>query len=100
MTIKTILIVDDTQTDLLNLQSIINSAGYNVISASSGSEAVQRAKKDRPDLIFMDIVMDEVNVTMLAEQLKKTLILQQFQLYLLVLKSKRPIIYGLSVKVG
>jgi twitching motility two-component system response regulator PilH len=61
MTIRTILIVDDVQADLLNLQGMVNSAGYNVISASSGAEAVQRAKSDRPDLIFMDIIMDGVN---------------------------------------
>ena len=61
MTISKILIVDDSQTDLLNLKDIVNATGCQVISASSGAEAVTKAKAEQPDLIFMDIVMGEVN---------------------------------------
>lgn len=61
MTIRTILIVDDAQTDLLHLKGIVDTSGYKVISASSGSEAIKKAKTDRPDLIFMDIIMEGVN---------------------------------------
>ena len=61
MAIDKILIVDDSQTDLLNLKEVVKTAGCQVISASSGAEAVKKAKAEHPDLIFMDIVMDEMN---------------------------------------
>jgi twitching motility two-component system response regulator PilH len=61
MAIEKILVVDDSQTDLMNLKDIIAGLNCQVISASSGIEAVTKAKAEQPDLIFMDIVMDEMN---------------------------------------
>ena len=61
MAIDKILVVDDSQTDLMNIKEVVSSTGCQVISANSGAEAVKKAKAERPDLIFMDIVMDEIN---------------------------------------
>ena len=61
MAIDKILVVDDAQTDLMNIKEVVTSTGCQVISASSGAEAVKKAKSEHPDLIFMDIVMDEMN---------------------------------------
>ncbi len=61
MTIKKVLIVDDSQTELVNLNKILTDAGYEVISASSGKEAIDITVAEKPDIIFMDIVMDEVD---------------------------------------
>ena len=61
MAINKILIVDDSQTDLMNLKDIVSATGCQVISSGSGAEAVKQAKAERPDLIFMDIVMGEMN---------------------------------------
>ncbi len=61
MTINKILVVDDSSTDRLNLTQIIQDAGMQVIGAASGTEALEMAKKDKPDLIFLDIVMDEMD---------------------------------------
>lgn len=61
MAVQKILIVDDSQTDLLNLQKIVAKSGCHVITATSGKEAVQKARSEKPDLIFMDIIMDEMD---------------------------------------
>ena len=53
-----ILIVDDSPADLQNLKAIVVRAGHTVITASSGKEAVLKAKEIRPDMIFMDVIMD------------------------------------------
>lgn len=58
MMINKILVVDDSPTDLANIRSIVADAGYAVLTATSGTEAVIMARKEIPDLIFMDIVMD------------------------------------------
>ena len=61
MSINKILVVDDAKTDLLNLKELLVENGYQVITATSGKEALERASSDRPDLIFLDIVMDEMD---------------------------------------
>lgn len=61
MTIRKILVVDDSNTDRLNLIQIIQDAAMQVVGAASGTEALEMAKKDKPDLIFLDIVMDEMD---------------------------------------
>ena len=61
MTTSKILIVDDSPVDLANLKSIIEEAGYSVVTASDGEEAYKIAKSARPDLILMDVVMEGVD---------------------------------------
>ncbi len=52
-----ILVVDDSKPDLEKLKSIVSEAGYFVITAESGQEAIDKAMKIHPDLIFMDVIM-------------------------------------------
>lgn len=54
---KKILIVDDAQVDRQHLERIVTQAGHLVLLAESGTQAVERAKSEQPDLIFMDINM-------------------------------------------
>lgn len=61
MAISKVLVVDDSSTDLLNLKNAVASTGVSIITATSGKEAVEKAKSEKPDLIFMDVVMDEVD---------------------------------------
>ena len=42
MTIKKILIVDDSSTDLLNLKEAVSGTGTSVVTATSGKEAVAK----------------------------------------------------------
>jgi twitching motility two-component system response regulator PilH len=53
-----IMVVDDSVVDLHYLKSIIESAGHQVVTATSGREAVEKARSLRPDLILMDVVME------------------------------------------
>lgn len=61
MSISKILVVDDVTTDRLHLQEILADAGYQVVTASSGREALQMASTENPDLIFLDIVMEDMD---------------------------------------
>ena len=56
-----ILVVDDSPADLHNIKSIVVNAGHTVITASSGQEAVIKAKEMMPDMIFMDVIMDDTD---------------------------------------
>lgn len=61
MAIRKVLIVDDSVTDLSNLEKIISDTEREVITAANGSDAIAKAKSDKPDIIFMDIVMDKMD---------------------------------------
>ena len=61
MAIKKVLCVDDTATDLKNLEQVVGGAGYTVITAKSGKEAVEKAKSEMPDAILLDVIMPEMN---------------------------------------
>ncbi len=61
MAINKVLIVDDSAPDRANLENILKGSGYMVISANNGKDAIAMAKSEKPDLIFMDIVMDEID---------------------------------------
>ncbi len=68
---KKILIVDDDKDVLETLGARLSGSGYNVIKAQSGREAVTVAKKERPDLIILDIVMPGMDGGEAADILKK-----------------------------
>jgi twitching motility two-component system response regulator PilH len=61
MSINKILVVDDSRVDRMNIQNIISDAGYTVVAASSGVEAIEKSSSERPDLIFMDVVMQQMD---------------------------------------
>lgn len=61
MAISKILLVDDSPAQLENLQRIVSGAGYRTVLATSGNEAVSKAKQERPDMVLMDIVMDDLD---------------------------------------
>jgi twitching motility two-component system response regulator PilH len=61
MAIRKVLIADDSSTDLKNLEQIVSSAGYQVITAASGKEALAKAKTERPDAILLDVIMPDMN---------------------------------------
>jgi CheY-like chemotaxis protein/anti-sigma regulatory factor (Ser/Thr protein kinase) len=61
-----ILIADDKQENLLLLKSLLEGVGFVVLEAQNGQEAVAAFKKERPDLIWMDMrmpVMDGYEAT-------------------------------------
>ena len=58
---KRILICDDAATDRANLERIVRGAGFEPLLAASGREAIDRARVERPDLIFMDVNMSEMD---------------------------------------
>jgi twitching motility two-component system response regulator PilH len=61
MPIKTILIIDDSPTERHILSQMLIGGGYEVSTAESGEEGIERARQLKPDLILMDVVMPGTN---------------------------------------
>ncbi len=57
MSIKKVLIVDDSKTEQIYLSEMLNSEGYLTLTASNAEEAQKLIDSNRPDLILLDIVM-------------------------------------------
>ncbi|HEX7978775.1 MAG TPA: response regulator [Gemmatimonadaceae bacterium] len=55
--VRTILIADDNPDQRALYVDILTHAGYAVIQACDGSEAIQRAREELPALILMDVTM-------------------------------------------
>ncbi|MBU1626510.1 response regulator [bacterium] len=53
----TILVVDDEPDVLFYLETVLEDAGFNVMTASDGEEALEKVKEKSPDFISLDLVM-------------------------------------------
>lgn len=61
MSVKRVLVVDDSPVECHVLSELLSKAGYTVIVANSGEEAIMVARDQMPDLILMDVVMPGMN---------------------------------------
>ena len=61
MSIKKILLVDDSPTERHSINEILVKGGYEVVMAEDGEKGVAKAKSDNPDLVLMDVVMPGMN---------------------------------------
>ena len=55
-----ILIVEDEAVIAENLQALLQSRGHEVTLAGDGAEAVERARKDKPELILLDVMLPKM----------------------------------------
>lgn len=61
MTIKRILVVDDSATERHVIGSILSKQGFEVSFAEDGEKAVAQTRLLKPDLVIMDVVMPGLN---------------------------------------
>lgn len=82
-----ILIADDSLTERTHLAQILQDAGYHVLTASSGNEAASIATKKQPDLIFLDIIMEDGDGYKTCRTLKRDKKTQQIPIIMVSSKS-------------
>jgi len=58
---RNILVIDDSNTNLVLLESLLERHGYRVYSALSAMEGIETMKENLPDLIYLDLVMPEID---------------------------------------
>ena len=68
---KTILIVDDMQSELDMMANYLTKSGYNIIVAHDGEEAISLALAKIPDLIVTDWMMPKMGGLDVCRKLKK-----------------------------
>ena len=67
---KKVLIVDDEPDIVSYLEMILQDNGYETLTAINGNEALERVRKDRPDLVTLDISMPEASGTRFYKELR------------------------------
>ena len=65
-----ILVVDDESDVLSLLNLMLDSQGYQVVSASDGQEALEKARSAGPDLILLDVMLPRLDGYKVARMLK------------------------------
>jgi two-component system alkaline phosphatase synthesis response regulator PhoP len=66
-----ILLVDD-EPDILEIVGYnLSSEGYKIITAKNGAEGVKKAKKEKPQLIILDVMMPEMDGIEACERIRK-----------------------------
>lgn len=69
---KTILVVDDSPTELNLMISALDGQGYRLLTAHNGEEALQTAIEEQPDLILLDVILPAKNGFQVCRMLKST----------------------------
>ena len=66
----TVLIVDDDEKNVRLIRLILSKEEYQVVSACSGSEALEMVDEKRPDIILLDIMMPGIDGFEVCKRLK------------------------------
>ena len=83
-----ILIVDDSPSQLLGIQRIVEKLGHEILTATDGAAGVEAAKAELPDLVLMDVVMPNLNGFQATRTLKREPTTQHIPVILVTTKDQ------------
>ena len=89
---KSILIVDDEPAIAENLQALLNAKGYKVALAGDGAEAVEIARRDKPDLMLLDVMLPKMGGFDVCSILKADQTTQTIKIIMITATTTMPII--------
>ena len=68
---ETVLVVDDEKNIRELIQLYLTNAGYRVVNAGDGAEALRLARADKPDLIVLDLMLPQVDGYEVCRRLRR-----------------------------
>jgi DNA-binding response OmpR family regulator len=80
---KKILVVDDDPEILGMLDIRLGKRGYHVISAADGEQALAQARKEKPELVVLDVMMPRMNGWEVARALRQDATTQDIKIVML-----------------
>ncbi|MCX5700523.1 MAG: response regulator [Candidatus Omnitrophica bacterium] len=67
---KKVLIVDDSPTVVEIMKASLGPEGYGIIVAADGQEGLEKARKEKPDLIILDLMLPKLDGYKVCRMLK------------------------------
>ena len=88
---KSVLVVDDDVRNIFALSSVLERRGMKVLTASTGSEAIDAARDARPDvaIVLMDIMMPEMDGYQTMQKIRENPALRRLPIVALTAKAMK-----------
>jgi DNA-binding response OmpR family regulator len=83
---KKILIVDDEPFILKSLSFVLMKEGFQIETANNGLEAMEKIRNNRPDIVFLDIMMPKKNGMEVCQWIREDPVLRS--MYVIILTAK------------
>ncbi len=91
MSLAKILVVDDDPDFVEIMRTVLESADYQVVSASNGAEALKQIRIEQPDLMLLDVMMTTVTDGLaLSDQLREDPILRHLPIIMVTSIAETP----------
>jgi CheY-like chemotaxis protein len=87
---KTILIVEDETDVRLYLQTALEDAGFNVRTAADGEEGLEAARREKPDLVSLDLVLPKKSGPKLFHEMRRDPRLRDIPVLIVTAHAKSP----------
>lgn len=68
---KKALVIDDNPVIVRLNESLLAKAGYEVVTAGDGETGLELARSEKPDIIFLDVILPNMHGFMVCKELKK-----------------------------
>ncbi len=85
---KRILLVDDERDLVEELMIRLEACGWEVLTACDGQEGLEKARRERPDLILLDVIMPKMNGYQVCRELKGVAETKMIPIILLTAKAQ------------
>ena len=85
---KRILIAEDEPSIVLSLEFLLAEAGYEVLTASNGADALKLAEERTPDLVVLDIMLPVVNGFEVCRRLRANPALRDMRILMLTARGR------------
>jgi DNA-binding response OmpR family regulator len=85
---QTILVVEDSPTDMRLMTAPLREKGYRLVTAVDGEEALEKAAREQPDLIVLDVILPKKNGFQVCRQLKTSPDTKDIKIIMLTSKSQ------------
>ena len=85
---KTVLIVDDEEYIVTSLEYVMKSAGYEVVVAYDGEQAIEKIKATAPDLLILDVMMPKLDGFEVCEKIRANPLWESIRIIMLTAKGR------------
>lgn len=84
---RKILIIDDNQDDVEMLKSVLKSEGFKVHVSNNGHDGLNEARKLKPDLVLLDLILPDIDGFDVCEEIRKDENLAHTKIIIISVKS-------------